>query len=287
MNHASSGWGIGSLSDLPLLALGMYVAIAYVRGARTVTARHPAQPWPQSFSWLFMAGLVAAILVTIGPVGLAATTTFSLHMVQHIVLMMVATPLLVMGAPVLLVLRSATPQRRQVWARVLRSRAFAVVTNPVLTWFAFAFVLVGVHFTPTMSLLMDAGPLGRYVEIALYMGVAFAFYYTLLPGNPARNRPAPAIRVLSLFLMMLPETMTGFFLYTASTSVVPHFAQTAGAAGVDAVTDQQLGGALMWSGAMIIDVIWLAVAVADWLRSEARKTRRLDERLAAEAILDR
>jgi putative membrane protein len=280
VNHGSARWAFGSLSDVPLLVAGIVAAIAYMRSAKAVSARHSTQPWRRSYTWLFMTGLTSALLVTVGPVGYAATTRFSMHMVQHIVLMMVATPLLVMGAPVLLVLRAATPDRRRIWVRLLRSRAFAILTNPVLTWCTFAIVLVGIHFTPAMSLLMGADPLGRYAEIALYMGVAFAFYYTLLPGNPARNRPLPAFRVMSLFLMMIPETMTGFFLYTASAPLFPHFEQSAAVLGIDPVADQQLGGALMWSGAMIIDVAWIAVAVADWLESESRKTRRLDARIA-------
>jgi putative copper resistance protein D len=186
-----------------------------------------------------------------------------------------------MGAPMLLILRAVPRDRRRIWVVLLRSRFFAIVTNPVVTWLAFATVLVGIHFTPAMSWLMDADPIGRYAEISLYLGVAFAFYYTLLPGNPARNRPLPAVRVLSLFLMMIPETMTGFFLYTASVPLFPHFEHAATGLGIDAVSDQRLGGALMWSGAMIIDVAWIAVAVAEWLDSESAKTRRMDARVAA------
>jgi cytochrome c oxidase assembly factor CtaG len=281
MNHGSAGWGFGSLSDVPLLVAGIVAAIAYMRSAKAVSTDHPTQPWRPLHTLLFMTGMASALLVTTGPVGYAAMQLFSIHMVQHIVLMMVATPLLVMGAPLLLVLRAVTPDRRRTWVRLLRSRVFAIVTNPILTWFAFAAVLVGIHFTPAMSWLMDADPFGRYAEIALYMGVAFAFYYTLLPGNPARNRPTPAIRVLSLFLMMIPETMTGFFLYTASVPLFPHFEQAATALGVDAVSDQRLGGALMWSGAMIIDVAWIAVAVGEWFDSESARTRRLDAHVAA------
>ena len=281
MVHGSAGWGFGSLSDLPILALGLVAAIAYIRGARGVSSRHPTQPWPPAHNWFFGFGLGSALVVTTGPVGYAAMQLFSIHMVQHIVLMMVATPLLVMAAPVLLILRASTPPGRRRWVRLLRSRAFSIATNPVLTWFAFAIVLVGIHFTPAMSWLMSAGLLGHYAEIALYLGVAFAFYYTLLPGNPARNRPEPAIRVLSLFLIMIPETMTGFFLFTASLPLFPHFEQAADVLGIDPIADQRLGGALMWSGAMIIDVAWIAVAVADWLDSETRKTRRMDERFAA------
>jgi cytochrome c oxidase assembly factor CtaG len=223
--------------------------------------------------------------VTTGPIAYGAMTSFSVHMVQHIVLMMLATPLVVMGAPVLLLLRAASPQRRRTHiVPVLRSRAFALVTNPVLSWLAFAFVLVGIHFTPAMSTLMGLGSIGHYAEYALYSGVAFCFYYTLLPGNPARNRLDPALRVASLFLMMIPETMTGFFIYSAGFPLFPYFTAASGASTSQAVSDQQLGGALMWSTSMIIDVAWIAVAVHDWFDAEVVKTRRLDEQIRLEGL---
>lgn len=104
---------------------------------------------------------------------------------------------------------------------------------------------VVVMFAPAMNTLMNLGLIGHLLEQCLYIGVAFVFYYTVLPGNPARNRARPAFRVLALFLMMIPETMTGFFLYSTGAPSVPHFAEQAAAAGQDALLDQRFGGALM------------------------------------------
>jgi cytochrome c oxidase assembly factor CtaG len=52
--------------------------------------------------------------------------------------------------------------------------------------------------------------------------------------------------------------------------------------GSDALTDQRLGGGLMWSMSMVIDSIWLAVAVSDWFRSEERRALRIDEEIKRE-----
>jgi cytochrome c oxidase assembly factor CtaG len=84
--------------------------------------------------------------------------------------------------------------------------------------------------------------------------------------------------VVSLFLMMIPETMTGFFLYSAGSPLFPTSLKRPGSP-ADVLADQRLGGALMWSTSMIIDVAWIAVAVHHWFGTEVVKTRRLDEEM--------
>ena len=267
-------------TDLAVLAGLSCLAFAYLRGVLRVTPLGHA--WPRWRSTSFLIGLALIAAVTVGPGGAWAMSAFSGHMVQHLVLMMLAAPLLILGAPVLLVLLSTTREfRRRRVVPILRSRAFGVLTSPLLTWFAFATVLVGVHFTPFMSVTARMGALGALVEVALYLAVALAYYYPLLPGNPARNRPRPVMRIVSLLLMMVPETMTGFFIYTVSFPLT-EAGHHSGLSPQQSLLDQRLGGALMWSASMIIDVAWMALAVSDWLATDARRTRRLDERLARE-----
>lgn len=286
-HHGGSAfaWGIDWLHDVPVVIVAVVAATWYFRSAKRLDRDGARPPWPTRYSWYFFSGLALALLVTSGPVAHGAMSTFSMHMVQHIVLMMLGAPLLVMGAPVLLVLRTSSPARRRaILVPILRSRAFAIVTNPVVSWVAFATVLVGMHFTPAMSSLMNLSPFGHYLEYVLYLGVAICFYYTLLPGNPARNRPDAAMAVVSLFLMMIPETMTGFFLYSAGSPLFPYFTEAAGVSGPDVLADQRLGGALMWSTSMIIDVAWIAVAVHHWFGTEVVKTRRLDEEMERQRV---
>ncbi|MSW82659.1 MAG: hypothetical protein F2840_16130 [Actinobacteria bacterium] len=286
MDHSGPGdpmvWM--SVADVPAVVTAAFVAWWYLVSLRRVNRADPTYPWPATNSVCFFAGLLLALAVVAGPVASASMSGFSMHMVQHIVLMMIATPLLVLGAPVLLGIRAADDhQGRRRWVAVIRSRPWIVLTNPVVSWLVFAAVLVGVHFTPFMSAAMDAGILGRYGEYLLYGGASFFFYYSLLPGNPAANRLSPAARIGSLFLMMVPETMTGFFIYSATFSLVPSFAASAAASGRDGIADQQLGGALMWSTGMIIDVAWIAVAVHEWFESEVSRTRSLDAQMRRES----
>ena len=282
----ATSWAVDFAGDIPIWLAVALVAFWYWRAAHRVTKMHPSQRWPVRYGWCFGAGLSCLVVVTTGPIANAAMSIFAIHMAQHIILMMWATPLLVMGAPVLLALRALAPDSRRRWlVPLLRSSFFRFLTNPIVSWLVFAAVLMGVHFAPVMSSLMEAGLLGRYAEYALYLVAAFLYYYALLPGNPATNRVSPAARVFSLFLMMVPETMTGFFIYSANFTLFPYFEASAAAAGFDGIADQQLGGALMWSTSMIIDVAWIAVAVHEWFGSEGLKTRRLDIQIQREEAI--
>lgn len=266
-----------------MLLLVVSLTAWYVISVRRVNRDHPMFRWPTRFTWCFGIGLLLTLAVSFGPIAAAAMDRFSAHMVQHIVLMMLSTPFLILGAPVLLAMRSASPTGRSRIRRVLSNPLFCFLTNPIVAWFLFAGVLITMHFTPAMDALMSLGTWGHLIEQLTYIGAAAAFYYTTLPGNPATNRARPAFRALSLFAMMIPETMTGFFLYSASTPFVPTFEQAAQSAGQDPLLDQRFGGALMWSGAMIIDVAWIVLAVVEWLASETSKTRRFDAAQARQA----
>ena len=143
---------LGAWTFDPALAAGLgMAAVLYAWGARTVSARHPDTPWSGRRSAYFLSGTALLWVVLQGPTGVFDDTFFWAHMVQHIVLVMVCAPLLLLGAPVLLVLRVSSPQVRRKWVvPVLRSRLAYALANPVTTWLVLAVVIVGTHFTPVL-----------------------------------------------------------------------------------------------------------------------------------------
>jgi cytochrome c oxidase assembly factor CtaG len=76
--------------------------------------------------------------------------------------------------------------------------------------------------------------------------------------------------------MMTPETMTGFFIYATGYVMYPFYLTVDRPFGPSALRDQQWGGALMWSGSMIIDAVWVTLAAREWLRNEHEVARRID-----------
>ena len=140
---AAPGAFLGSWDPQPVPVLAAMLAAAlYAWGVRRVTGR--GRVWPARRSLAFGAGLALWLLVIVGPFGAWDDTFFWAHMVQHLVTMMVVAPLLLLGAPVLLLLQVLSrPARRRWVVPVLRSPALRVLTRPVVTWVLFAGALVG------------------------------------------------------------------------------------------------------------------------------------------------
>jgi putative copper resistance protein D len=261
---------------LPGLGL-ICAAIAYAWAARVVTLRCPDRPWPRRHTVSFLSALALCWFVLLGPVGYYDDTFFWAHMVQHIALMMVIAPLLLLGAPVLLILRAGSPGFRRAWVvPVLRSRVATTLCHPVVGWLVFAGVLVGTHFSPFYEFALEHPLVHDYVEHPLYLGAALIYYYPLMAANPGPRRVPYSLRAVSLFGMMFPETMTGFFIYASNYLIFPFFAHVARPFGPTPVVDQQWGGALMWGGSMVIDSVWVVVAVTAWLRNERTLATRID-----------
>ncbi|HEY5135721.1 MAG TPA: cytochrome c oxidase assembly protein [Candidatus Nanopelagicales bacterium] len=270
--------------DLPLLVVLVAVTAAYLATARSVTRWHPTQPWRARHSAFFVAGIGVVLVSTLGPFGSLDDTFFWAHMTQHILLMMLAAPLLLLGEPVLLVLRSSSRSFRQrVVLPVLHSHVVRFLTHPVVSWMIFAAVLVGTHFTGFFEYALEHEGIHNYVEHPLYLGAGLLYFYPLLGTSPGASAMAPFAKVVSLFLMMLPEVMVGFAIYTAGAVLYPFYS------GVEdrpwgpstALADQRVGGALMWSSAMIFDALWISVAVWEWMKSEEHKAKRIDVAIAA------
>ncbi|GAA1236448.1 cytochrome c oxidase assembly protein [Oryzihumus leptocrescens] len=273
-----SRWDLALVPAVAVLA----AATSYLWAVRRLAHRQPEPPWPRWRTSSFLTGLALLAFVVMGPVGAFDDELFWAHMVQHIAIMMLVAPLLLLGAPVLLALRtSGRATRRRLLVPALRSRPVRLLTNPVLTWVLFAGALIGTHFTPFYNYAVTHPVVHDYVEHPLYLGVALLYFYPLIGANPVPHGPSPLAKVASLVLMMGPEAMTGFFIYTARGVLYPAYAVSPRPFGLDALSDQQLGGGLMWCSGMVIGALWIAVAIQAWLRAEARKGRRIDRQIAA------
>lgn len=238
--------------------------------------------WPRLASACMYTGLVLLALTYLGPIAAWSHTFFWAHMTQHLVVMMVVAPLLVLGAPVTLAFRASSPSTRRRWVLpILRSRAMRILTNPWVTWVLFAGALMATHFTPFYDAALTNHDLDYFVEQPLYLIAAFLFYFPLIGSNLQPRRPTHAVRLLSLGTMMFPEALVGAVIYFASVPLYPAF-DTIRPFGPSVLDDQRLSGALMWALVMVVDSGWMMLAAAEWFASEERKTAGIDARIARE-----
>jgi cytochrome c oxidase assembly factor CtaG len=259
----------------------LLAAAVYLWTVRRVDRQHPASRQPAHRSWLFYAGLAVIGVALLSPIEAYEGALFSVHMVQHMLLELVAAPLLLAGAPITLALRAATPLVRRRLLAILQSRIVHAVSFPVVAWLLFAAVNWGWHFSVLYDQALENQAL-HYFQHATFLAAALLFWWPIIGADPSPWRlPHPA-RILYLFLAMPQNSFLGVALMSASTVLYPHYVTNGREWGLSPLDDQALGGVIMW---VVGDVFFLAgmlLVVWAWMRHEDRRTERLDRRLAAE-----
>lgn len=201
---ALTTWQFVPLVSVPL-ALG---AALYLAGTRAVARRHPARPWPRGRSAAFLAGLAVIAAAICGSDGVYDDVLLRAHMVQHLLLIMVAPPLLVYGRPVTLLLHAARNPWHARVIRVLRSPAVTALTWPPLCVLLYSAVVLGTHLTP---LILARGWLHDGEHLA-YLVAGYLFFLPVIGSEPARWRPSLFGRYLLLLAVMPADIVTGAFL---------------------------------------------------------------------------
>ena len=179
-----------------MASLLVAAALLWLVAARRVRAARG----PAAVSWgrnaLFLAGLGTIAVALASPVDAGAATRFSVHMVQHLLLALVAAPLLVLARPLTLALQASTPAtRRRLRAPLLRSRPLALLSSPPVAWGGFALVMWATHFSPLYEAAL-ANPGLHALEHLAYLGSAMLFWSAVAAVDPSPARLSPPARML-------------------------------------------------------------------------------------------
>lgn len=239
-------------------------------------ARRAPERWSPGSTIAFLGAMTALALAYLGPFGAWAHDAFWAHMGQHLLVLMIAGPLIVLSSPVRLTFLNLGKTGRRRLIRVLRSRPVEILTNPIVGWILFATVLLGSHTQVVMNWALVSHDGMEFVMRPLYLVAALIFYYPLIGCDLIARRPAPSIRLVSLGLMMIPETTLGMVIHFAPVPLYWPYEIAASAYGIDVMADQKFAGALMWALAMVLDGIWMMVAAIEWWRDQERETARLE-----------
>jgi cytochrome c oxidase assembly factor CtaG len=270
----------------PLPTLAILVAIVWWAWAtRRVNAAHPDNPVPRLRTWAFVAAMVALAFALLSGIERYDTTLFSVHMVQHLLLTMVAAPLIALAAPITLILRLSGPDtRRRVVLPVLHSRAVRVLAFPLVAWLAFAVVMWGAHFSPLFDLSLE-NPLVHDLEHALFLGTALLFWWPVAAADPSPSRLAHPSRTLYTFLQMPQNTFLAVIILGATVPLYQHYATLQipwPGWTTTALDDQRLAAGIMWVGGDLLFIGAVGAVVWGWMRAEEANTARADRRADAE-----
>src|SRR5215468_569630 len=199
-----------------------------------------------SFQW----GLGMLLLALASPLEALAKVLLQAHMAQHLMLMMVAPPLLVYGAPTLPLLRGL-PQvilKRglgpllawTVWRRLAR-----LLTHPVLGWLAFVVATVAWHI-PVLYELALHSHFWHHVQHLCFLSTGMLFWWPVLQPWPSRPRWPRWAMIPYLLLADVQNTALSAALVFSERILYPTYLTVPRVWGISALDDQATAGVMMW-----------------------------------------
>lgn len=236
--------------------------------------RSPHPKWGRLLAWA--GGVASALAATSPPVERLAGESFTGHMVQHLILLVVAPPLLVLSHPVTtmrpVILQGKVRRGRRVERSIARRwRRWAAVVMPI----CFLVVMFGTHLTAFYNAALQHRVLHDVEHIA-YLATAIGLWSVVLApvGALAFGRVGAACAVIA------GTAILGLVLTSANRPLVDAYIDLLGTD--DALDDQRLAASLMWVGGMALGLPLVMVSVWRWASVEHRNAveseRLLDAR---------
>jgi putative membrane protein len=261
-----SAWNL----DPVLLGGVLLAAWAYRRG-QAGGPRREVDTWRARW---FTLALVALAVALVSPLDAASTALASAHMVQHLLLVLVAAPLLALSAPASALLRGSPLAVRRAsgrWRRRLglTHRNLAVLRHPAVVWLLHVGVLWFWHAALPYDAALASEPL-HLLEHASFLVTAVLFWRVLISPR-GRGQVSPGLGVLLVFAMAMQSVVLSALLTFARTPWYSGYADTTAPWGLDPLADQQLAGVIMWIPAGGIYLVAALALLAGWVRATERE----------------
>ena len=267
--------------DLMFGTAALVLAVGYLIGVRRLRGRGDAWPTGRLVSWLL--GCLVLLLATSSGIGRYMPAMFSMHMVGHMLLSMLAPILLVLGAPVTLALRALPaagrdepPGPREWLLAALHSRVSRVLTNPFVATALFVVGFYGLYFSGLFDAVVDSH--GAHLAMNLHFLLSGYLFYWVVIGVDPTPRPIPPLAKLGVVFASLPlHAFFGVVLMGMSTVLGADFYRSLKLDWhTDLLGDQKLGGGIAWAAGEVPLLIVLVALFVQWRRSDQRTATRLD-----------
>jgi putative membrane protein len=276
------GWRL----DPHLLAALALAAALYARGVMVLWRRAGAGGGiPRWRAASFAAGFTILALALTSPLDALADELASAHMLQHLSMMLLASPLIVLGAPGFAMLWALPPRWRQRGARWWRRArgwrgAWQAISQPVIAWTLYLVILWGWH----LPMMYEAAIRNQWVhdlQHLLFVAGAGLLWFVVL--NPVGQlRLSGGAGVLYLFTTSMHAMALGVFMTLSPQGWYRIYDATTAQWGLSLLQDQQIAGAMMWMPAALVYVVLAALIFTYWLRESESAAERL-ARLAVPA----
>src|ERR1700722_11217906 len=253
LHNALTRWEFSPFALL-VLAAAIVAASWYIRAELTVSTR--GRRWSGWRTASFMAGLVAVVVALQSPVSTFTTDYFQAHVIQHLLLMVVAPPLLAMGAPMTLALQTSPRSTKRALLKVLHSPIFGLLTHPILVFFLYYLSMYAFFLTGALGYAMDHMWLMDLINLG-FLGGATLFWWPMVGQDPIpRWNMNPGFKMINLLIGVPIESFLGVALLMKATPVASMYT----------LASTHTGGGVLWAATEFATVVALAPIYSQWTK---------------------
>ncbi|GAA4678933.1 cytochrome c oxidase assembly protein [Frondihabitans cladoniiphilus] len=268
--------------DYLFIAVAIVMAGLYVLAVVKLRRRGDSWSWGRTVPWLV--GCFGLVFATSGGPSVYGAVNFSTHMIQHMVLMMYVPPLLVLGAPILLALRTLPKRRdssrgaREWLLLITHSRYAGFITHPVVAAIVFAGSLVAFYWTGWFQLSLQTHP-GHLIMEIHFLLAGYVFFFVVIGVDPGPKRPPYPLRLMLLMATLAFHAFFGLALMSGTDILAADWWHALGKTNYqELLNDQHTGGAIAWGAGEFPTVLVALMVVRQWVRSDERVAKRYDRR---------
>jgi putative membrane protein len=252
----------------PSLVYVVPAAVLYALGSRPKAGRPNALQ-----AAAFYTGLVSIVIAVDSPIDAYADELLWVHMLQHVILLTVSPPLILLGRPWPTMWRALPLHSRTVLARgVAKSHLAAplrALAAPLAAWILFNGAIVVWHIPSAYDLTERNGAV-HAAEHAMFFFFGLLFWARVIDTGPLRPRLQWPARIAYIVGAMIVGWVLAIIFVVAPTPIYQHYADLrTRPGGISALTDQQLAGGMMWVGGSIAYTIALLIGLYKWVAPEA------------------
>jgi putative copper resistance protein D len=252
------------------LAFVVQVAAAAWYVAAVMRLRRRGRSWSGWRTTAFLAGVVTLDIAVVSGLASYDDQVFVVHVVQHLLLMMVAPPLLALGAPITLAIQAAKRPLQGRIVRLLHNRGLRFLTLPLVAavlYYGAMYVIFLTSFYP-FSL---RHPVVHDLSHVVMFTFGCLFWWPMIAVDQLPHRPSFQVRIIAMFVGMPLEVFLGVVVLNFSNPIAPEHT----------LSDTRAGGAVFWGASMLITFGAALVMLAQWMREEERKAARHDRVVSA------
>jgi cytochrome c oxidase assembly factor CtaG len=260
----------------------------YLHGWLTLQ-RRDGRRWPPGKLIAFMGGLAAVFLALASPIEPFASFLLQVHMAQHLLLTMVAPPLLWLGSPLIPMLRGLPEPIRTYWAApVLRSqvirRCFRRLTHPFWALPLFVVTTWLWHLPAFYEIALQSTG-WHYLQHICFLGTALLFWYPVVRPYPSRPQWSLWLLFPYLILADVQNTVLSALLTFSDRVLYAPYAEVPRIGGLSALDDQSAAGVLMWVPGSLVYLLPLFAIGIRLLSGNAERPRAAQLPAGASTLL--